>query len=67
MDNVPARPSLVFVGVCLTCGTPVEPCPAQGPGESWKAAEQWVFLALKQHRPACRGPAHAGGGMTPRS
>jgi len=54
--------SLVFVGVCTWCGAPTKPCPAEGVGETWKAAEQWLYLALKAHEPVCPGrPANLFG------
>jgi hypothetical protein len=50
-----ATAALVFVGVCVDCGTPTEPCPAEGTGETWKTAEQWLFLALDAHKGVCLG------------
>jgi hypothetical protein len=47
-------PVLVFVAVCAFCGDQMEPCPAEGPGETWKSGEQWGFLAMEQHKPVCR-------------
>lgn len=48
---------LVFVGVCPCCGEQTEPCPAEGPGESWKSAEQWLFLSMQRHKPTCHARA----------
>lgn len=56
--------ALVFVGVCTLCGTPTESCPAEGPGEAWKSAEQWLFLALEQHKAVCLGRPAEGGQMS---
>jgi hypothetical protein len=53
VDTVP----LAFVGICPACGARMEPCPAEGPGESWKAAEQWLFLAMQEHKAECRPAA----------
>lgn len=42
-------PPLVFVGRCARCGRMTAPVPAEGPGESWRAAEQWIYLAIANH------------------
>jgi hypothetical protein len=55
MDSA-GSPALVFVGVCAFCGDRMEPCPAEGPGETWKSAVQWTFLAMERHKTVCRFP-----------
>lgn len=55
MWTEPEPEPLTFIGVCDACGARTQPCPAEGPGETWKSAEQWIFLALKEHKPDCPG------------
>lgn len=47
------RAPLVFVTCCSRCGPVSAPVPAEGPGESWKTAEQWAYLGIVEHRKTC--------------
>jgi hypothetical protein len=32
----------------------MEPVPAEGKGETWNSAVQWIYLGLKAHEETCQ-------------
>jgi hypothetical protein len=58
-----AAEPLTFTAVCPSCGARTESVPAEGDGDTWRSAEQWLFLAMQDHRSKCPGPAAASDGF----
>lgn len=54
MWTEPVVEPLTFTAVCPDCGERTVSVPAEGEGDTWKSAEQWLFLAMQDHRPRCK-------------
>jgi hypothetical protein len=62
--DLPVPVPLVFIGRCGACGAETVPVPAEGPAldDTWRAAEQWTYLALQDHKRTCPGGRPTGPG-----